>query len=151
MLHHIPPRIKKQNTIENFVRTTTKRHHKTTFEVEIWGWICLLITCPVGALSTENGTPCISPKIKWWILKNELFCSNCSLTALKYCHCLTSMTWKFFCHRRRNMNTFGRSMREKREEAAHETQISSSSYIIIFFFVCRQQRTTYCGLWAQIT
>ena len=31
------------------------------------------------------------------------------------------------------MNTFGRSMREKREEAAHETQISSSSYIIIFF------------------
>ena len=31
------------------------------------------------------------------------------------------------------MNTFGRSMGEKREEAAHETQISSSSYIIIFF------------------
>ena len=32
------------------------------------------------------------------------------------------------------MNTFGRSMgAERREEAAHETQISSSSYIIIFF------------------
>ena len=45
-----------------------------------------------------------------------------------------------FAIARRNMNTFGRSMgAERREEAAHETQISSSSYIIIFFFVRWQQ------------